>query len=158
MKSMNQWLDAYAASHQDPVNKVLHYICVPAIVISLIGLLAAIPAPAAVTSVSPHLHWGTAFLGLSMAYYLVLSPALAIGMFPVAIAIALIVAWMDTLPMPLVYSSLTIFVIAWIGQFIGHKVEGKRPSFFEDVQFLMIGPLWILAALYRRLGLAYSRI
>ena len=51
--------------------------------------------------------------------------------------------------------ALAIFVAAWIGQFIGHAYEGKRPSFFKDVQFLLIGPLWLLAALYRRLGIPY---
>jgi uncharacterized membrane protein YGL010W len=52
-------------------------------------------------------------------------------------------------------TSLVIFVAAWIGQFIGHAIEGKRPSFFKDLQFLLIGPLWLLAAAYRRLGLRY---
>jgi uncharacterized membrane protein YGL010W len=62
---------------------------------------------------------------------------------------------LDSLPWPLWLTSLAIFVVAWIGQFIGHAVEGKRPSFFKDVQFLMIGPLWLVAALYRRLGMTY---
>ena len=57
--------------------------------------------------------------------------------------------------MPLWASSLAIFVIAWVGQFIGHKIEGKKPSFFEDLQFLMIGPLWLLGHLYRKFGIRY---
>jgi uncharacterized membrane protein YGL010W len=66
-----------------------------------------------------------------------------------------IVRWMDTLPWPLWATCLTIFVVAWIGQFIGHSIEGTRPSFFKDVQFLLIGPIWLMSHLYRRLGLAY---
>jgi uncharacterized membrane protein YGL010W len=48
-----------------------------------------------------------------------------------------------------------IFVVGWIGQFIGHAIEGKRPSFMKDIQFLLIGPLWLLGHLYRKLGIAY---
>jgi uncharacterized membrane protein YGL010W len=51
--------------------------------------------------------------------------------------------------------SLTVFVLAWIGQFIGHKIEGKKPSFFDDLRYLLIGPLFVLAVLYRRLKIAY---
>ena len=50
---------------------------------------------------------------------------------------------------------LILFVAAWIGQFIGHRIEGKKPSFFKDILFLLVGPLWILAFLYRRLGIRY---
>ncbi len=56
------------------------------------------------------------------------------------------------LTVPLWSVCAALFVLAWIGQFVGHAIEGKRPSFFKDVQFLLIGPLWLLADLYRRLG------
>jgi uncharacterized membrane protein YGL010W len=51
--------------------------------------------------------------------------------------------------------SVSVFVIAWIGQFVGHKIEGKKPSFFDDLRFLLIGPLFVLGFLYRRLHIAY---
>ena len=46
-------------------------------------------------------------------------------------------------------------MLAWIGQFIGHKIEGEKPSFFEDLQFLLIGPAWLLGAIYQKLGIRY---
>ena len=55
----------------------------------------------------------------------------------------------------LLYSALTVFVVAWIGQFIGHIYEGHRPSFFTDLVFLLVGPMWTLRKLYQRLGLGY---
>ena len=70
-------------------------------------------------------------------------------------AIERIVYWLDTLSWPLWLTCLVIFVIGWIGQFIGHAIEGKRPSFMKDIQFLLIGPLWLLGHLYRKLGIAY---
>jgi len=153
MQSVAYYLDEYAKDHQNPVNKALHRICVPAIMVSLLGLLWSLPVPAAVASLGHYANWATAFIASATIYYLLLSPRLALGMLlVVAISIA-IIEWLNTLPWPLWQTSVAIFVVAWIGQFVGHAAEGKRPSFFRDVQFLLIGPLWILADLYRRLGI-----
>ncbi len=51
--------------------------------------------------------------------------------------------------------SATVFVLAWIGQFVGHRVEGRKPAFLEDLRSLLIGPAWVLAFVYRRIGVAY---
>ena len=48
--------------------------------------------------------------------------------------------------------AIGVFVVAWIGQFIGHKIEGRRPSFLTDLVYLLVGPLWTLSKLYKRLG------
>lgn len=156
MRSAKYWLDAYAADHQNPTNKALHHICVPLIVLSLIGLLWSLPTPAAFTSGPEYLNWGTLCIAAAMAYYAVLSIRLALGLLPFVLACEGAVIWMDTLTTPLWLISLVIFVVAWIGQFVGHLCEGKRPSFFRDLQFLMIGPLWLLSGLYDRLGVRYS--
>jgi uncharacterized membrane protein YGL010W len=155
MRSVNTWLDEYGVSHQNPTNKRLHWICVPAIVLSVFGLLWEIPVPKAVSTISPWLNWATLFACAALVYYLLLSPALALGIALVFALLLLLVQSLSGLPWPLWLSSLAIFVVAWIGQFIGHAVEGQRPSFFKDVQFLLIGPLWLLAAAYRKLSIAY---
>jgi len=58
-------------------------------------------------------------------------------------------------PMTVLPLSIAVFVVAWIGQFIGHKIEGKKPSFLDDLRFLLIGPLFVLGFLYRRFNLVY---
>ncbi|MEO0998771.1 MAG: Mpo1-like protein, partial [Pseudomonadota bacterium] len=145
MSNADQWLDSYAESHQNATNKMLHWVCVPVIVLSLIGMLWAIPVPAAFADISPALNWGTVFLLAAVVYYFIMSIPLALGMLPVVLAIVATVAWIDRLDVSLLLVSIVLFIVAWIGQFIGHRIEGKKPSFFEDIQFLMIGPLWILA-------------
>src|SRR5262249_29731236 len=154
-RSVAEWLGEYGESHANPTNKLLHWICVPPIVLSVMGFLWAIPVPQAFAAVSPWLNWAT-LLGLAaFVYYAALSPRLAFGIGVAFVVMFAIVNALADLPFPLWATSLVIFVAAWIGQFIGHAYEGKRPSFFKDVQFLLIGPLWLLAALYRRLGLNY---
>jgi uncharacterized membrane protein YGL010W len=155
MRTVNDWLGEYSVSHQHPTNKLLHWVCVPAIVLAVMGLLWATPVPAAFAAVSPWLNWATLVALATIAYYLVLSPALALGVALAFAGLLVIVHALTRLPWPLLETSLVIFVVAWIGQFIGHIIEGRRPSFFKDVQFLLIGPLWLLAAAYRRFSVRY---
>lgn len=151
MRTAQEWLDAYGESHQNPTNKKIHWLCIPWIMISVLGLIAAIPSP------FEHfwLNWATGVAVLAVVYYALISIPLALGMAVISAVMLAIVQGIAGLPIPLWASSLGIFVIAWILQFVGHKIEGKKPSFFEDLQFLLIGPMWLLAALYRRVGIAY---
>ncbi|MGH8286806.1 MAG: DUF962 domain-containing protein [Steroidobacteraceae bacterium] len=155
MRTVTDWLREYGASHENATNKLLHWICVPPIVLAVMGLLWSIPVPSAFTAVSPWLNWATLAAIAAFAYYIALSPKLAVGVALAFAALLWIVQWLATLAWPLWVTSLVIFVVAWIGQFIGHAIEGKRPSFFKDLQFLLIGPLWLVSALYRRLRLSY---
>jgi uncharacterized membrane protein YGL010W len=155
MRSVAEWLGEYGESHIDPTNKLLHWVCVPLIVLALMGIVWSIPVPQAFVDISPWLNWATLSVLLALVYYASLSLRLAIGIAIVFAVMSAILSGLAELPAPLWATSIVIFVAAWIGQFIGHAVEGKRPSFFKDVQFLLIGPLWLLAALYRRLGIPY---
>ena len=155
MRSVTDWLSEYGESHQHPTNKLLHWICVPPIVLAVMGFLWATPVPAALAALSPRLNWATLAAAAAVVYYLVLSPPLGLGVLLAFLVLLAIVQALAQLPWPLWATSLVIFVVAWIGQFIGHAVEGKRPSFFKDLQFLLIGPLWLLAAAYRRFSVRY---
>jgi uncharacterized membrane protein YGL010W len=155
MRTLSEWLGDYGESHQNATNKMLHWICVPPIVLSVMGLLWSIPTPQAFVDLSAWLNWATILAALALVYYISLSPALAVGIFIAFTALLFTVQSLDTLSWPLWASCIVIFIVAWIGQFIGHAIERKRPSFLKDLQFLLIGPLWLVAALYRRLGLPY---
>ena len=160
MKSVQDWLDAYGESHQNPLNKQIHWVCVPLIMWSLLGLIASIEAPTSLKRLAGfELDYAALFLLLVTLYYLRMSMSLALGMGLVSALMWLATHWLAdvsaSLSLSLWHSSLIIFVLAWAGQFIGHKIEGKKPSFFEDLQFLMIGPMWLLATLYRWLGVSY---
>ena len=155
MRSVADWLLEYGESHGNSTNKLLHSICVPLIVVSVIGLLWSIPVPAAFSALSPWLNWATVVSALAVVYYLALSVPLAIGAAIAIVVLYAIANELRELQWPLWITSLIIFTGAWIGQFAGHAVEGKRASFFKDVQFLLIGPLWLVAAVYRALRIPY---
>ncbi|MTI42804.1 putative membrane protein YGL010W [Roseibium hamelinense] len=146
-------LDEYGESHQNAINKFIHWICVPVIVWTVTALLWSVPIPAAFEAY-PYVNWSTIVIALAAVYYLTLSVPLAFGMVVIGvICSALNAAY--SLPLPLWQTALGVFVLAWIGQFIGHKIEGKKPSFFKDIQFLLIGPAWLLHFLYRKTGIPY---
>lgn len=155
-RSMQQWLDDYGVSHQNPTNKLIHWICVPTIYFCVVGLLYSIPVPQIAGWTSPGLVAKVA-MGLVGIFYLRLSFPIMIGMMLFSVACLFLAGWIDTnvTVLPLWAISLGLFVLAWIGQFYGHKVEGMKPSFLDDLQFLMIGPAWLMSFIYRRLGIAY---
>jgi len=155
MRNIDLWLDEYGESHQNPANKAVHWVCVPAIVFSLIGLLWSLPVPQVFAETSAILNWGTVFLMASIVYYFIMSTTLALGMVAISALIIYLLARLDSAATPLWQICVGIFVVAWIGQFVGHIIEGKRPSFFKDLQFLMIGPIWLLSFVYKRLGIPY---
>lgn len=155
MRPVQAWLDEYGESHVNKINKMLHWVCVPLIVLSLIGALWSLPVPQAFLDISPLMNWGFLFVLASIVYYFIMSVPLALGMVLIMAPAIALLHWASGLSTPLWVLSLVIFVVSWIGQFIGHMVEGKRPSFFKDVQFLMIGPIWLLGFVYRRLGIPY---
>lgn len=156
MRRIDSWLSEYGESHQNPTNKAFHWICIPLIMISLIGLLWSIPSPDIFPTEPFPFTWGAVFVILAIFYYVSLSIPLAIGMLFVGSGLLaanyLIVKYIS---LDLWLVSIIIFVGAWIGQFIGHKIEGKKPSFFKDLQFLLIGPLWLLHFIYKKLGIPY---
>ena len=159
MRSMQQWLDAYGESHQNPVNKTIHWICVPIIFLSIIGLMSAIPAAFlhAITPVylHPYVHWGTVFIAIGLLFYLRLRFVMFMSILVWSIFCIWAVTMLALLPFPVWATSLVLFTAAWIGQFYGHKVEGAKPSFFEDLQFLLIGPAWLIAFILQKFKIKY---
>ena len=159
MRRIDELLAEYGESHQHSTNKTIHWICVPLIFLSIVGLIASIPSGFVQRFLgegNPYAHWATVTLVLVLIYYASLSIALTFGMFLFGLLCLFLVRMISELDIaPLWMVSIIIFVIAWIGQFYGHKVEGKKPSFFKDVQFLLIGPAWLMHFIYKRIGIAY---
>ena len=153
MRSADSLLDQYSSDHQNGTNQWIHVVCVPAIAWTVTAMLWTIPVPSAYFKPGT---WCAVGMFLAWAYYWQLSRKLALGMFVCFLAAGFLNRWlMDTWGMRnLLWLAIAVFVVAWIGQFIGHKIEGKRPSFFTDLVYLLIGPLWTLRKLYRRIGIA----
>ena len=140
-RRVEQLISHYGESHQNPRNEVIHFIAIPLIMLSLVGMLFAL-----------HPFVAYAFLAASMVYYARLS-----GVFLVSMVLwsALTVAVVFAMGPRVLVISVAIFVGAWILQFIGHKIEGKKPSFFEDIQYLWVGPLFVLSKLFGKVGIRW---
>lgn len=156
MVTIQTLLEQYGESHQNDTNKLIHWFCVPAIMFSLIGLLCSLPFPIEKTM---FLNWGALFLVATMVYYFRLSIPMFLGFLVVALGLLWgnFALWQQVAKIGISswQGSLLIFAVAWIGQFIGHKIEGKKPSFLEDIQFLLVGPAWLLHFIYKKMGISY---
>ncbi len=142
-RKVDTLLQHYGLSHTHPVNEVIHFVAIPAIMLSLNGLLFAVH-PALVLLL----------IAGSLVYYARLSWPFTLCMLLLSSLMLALVDAMDAAGV-LVQSSVGIFVVAWIFQFIGHHLEGKKPSFFEDLQYLLVGPLFVLSKAFERLGVRW---
>lgn len=147
-RSIHEWFSEYGESHQHPVNKLIHWICVPSIFFSIVCLLSLVPVAGVV-------NLATIVMVFASLFYLRLSFSLGLGM----ILFYTLCWWLSMqiqhLSTPLWMIAIILFVVAWIGQFYGHQVEGKKPSFLKDIQFLLIGPAWLMGFVYKQLRIPY---
>jgi uncharacterized membrane protein YGL010W len=153
MKTLDQWFEEYAVSHQNPKNKAIHYICVPAIFFSIVGLLMSIPS-GFLNSVL-HLNqpiienWAAVVLIFVLFFYIRLSVSMAVKIAVFSVLCLVINFYIGQFVLLWAFS-IAVFAVAWIGQFYGHNIEGKKPSFLKDIQFLMIGPAWVVQNLFSK--------
>jgi uncharacterized membrane protein YGL010W len=147
MRTLQQYIDEYAISHRNGINQALHMICVPAIFWATIGFGFLVPLGRWVPGVTPaHAVWinlaTVAAIPMLVFYFRLGWSSLIVGLAWLALALALCAA-VQASRVSLLWSSTAVFVVAWVGQLIGHQLEGAKPSFFKDLLFLLIGPLFV---------------
>ena len=153
-RPIDRWFASYSGDHRNRTNQRIHVVAVPAIAWSVIALLWSIPTPG--TLFQPGV-WAAIAMFAAWLFYYRASRRLGAGM----AASFVLLGWLTHVLYQrlgagdLLWLALAVFVLAWIAQFIGHKIEGKKPSFLTDLTYLLIGPAWVLAKLYRRLGWSY---
>ena len=157
MRKIDQLFAEYAESHQNQTNKFIHRICVPLIFFTIVGFISLIPAP----------HFCAPYFGCISIASIVALVLVSIFYFTLSWRISIIMLFFMLLMEHFAYAInvhfkenswiiyLSIFVITWIFQFIGHKIEGKKPSFLKDLQFLLIGPIWLLHFILKKIGIPY---
>jgi len=151
MNNVNEWNEEYAKYHKNKTNKIIHWICIPLIMFSLLGLLSLMTL-FTYNSVAISALWF--FIIFAIGYYVKLSKSLALGMTIISICFIYFIELINQNFINQKFEIfLGIFIISWIGQFIGHKIEGKKPAFIKDLQFLLIGPLWLLSYIYEKLDI-----
>ena len=134
--SINYLLNEYHKSHLNRTNQLIHYVCVPVIFWSISAMLWLVKLPVI-------LNLAVASMAFLMLYYLLKSFKVFAVMLVFSVACLALNYYMESQNLPLLWIAVIVFVVAWIGQFIGHHIEGKKPSFLKDLQFLLIGPAWV---------------
>ena len=153
MKKINSLLNQYGESHKNGTNKLIHWICVPAIFFSIVGLVSIIPFPWEINIYKGiNLSWALFALVLVLLYYVSLSVSLSLGMLLFSIGCIFLCSKINV-SMYALWIYIGIFAFSWVFQFIGHNIEGKKPSFLQDIQFLLIGPAWLMHFILKKLNI-----
>lgn len=155
MSAPLQWLELYALGHTHPTNRALHWVCAPLLTVSFVGLLSSLPVPIALAQLSPVVDWGTLFVMAAVVYYFIMSITLALGTLPFIVVLVAALMGLERSGAPLLLLSAIGVLIASIGLHLGHRIEGGRATLMRDLHYIVIAPLWALAALYRKLGIPY---
>lgn len=157
MRKIDNLLAEYGESHQNPVNKRIHWICVPLIFWTVTALLYSIALPLQIPFTALQVNLAHIALLLVFLYYVKLSLPLALGLLLFSVACLGLSYTIEQFIWPgkLWLIAIIVFIIAWIFQFIGHNIEGKKPSFLKDLQFLLIGPAWLTHFIYKKMRIAY---
>ncbi|MES2801349.1 MAG: Mpo1-like protein [Bdellovibrionota bacterium] len=142
MKTLNDWLLAYGETHQNKTNRTIHLICVPLILFSVVGMLWCIPKGFLFPDIK-YVNWSHIVTIFALIFYARLGLKPFLLMLSTFIAVNIVLMFLDSNTTQLLTLNIIIFVLAWIGQFYGHHIEGKKPKFYQDLQFLLIGPLWV---------------
>lgn len=152
MKPLAIWFNEYGESHQNKINKRIHYLCVPVIFFTICGILMSVSS-SMLQSFFPEAHpifanWAFVALILVNLFYLRLSPLMGFRML-IFSTICLLGNYALSSYVTLWLFSVVLFALAWVGQFYGHHIEGKKPSFLKDIQFLLIGPAWVIDDVFK---------
>lgn len=152
MKTAATWFAQYGQSHQHPVNKFIHWLMVPTIYWTVAALCYSVPVPFIDGD------WRLAHLVALpiLAFYWRLHWTIGLMMTGFTLACLALCTLIAQSGLSLVWLALVVFAIAWLGQFYGHWLEGKKPSFFEDVQFLLIGPAWLCGHIAVKAGVKFE--
>lgn len=161
-KKVNILLAQYAETHQNPSNQLIHWVCIPLMLLSLIGLAWSVPFPhlAFLGKYNGFVNWASFLIAFSGYYYYRLSPVLSYMMILLFFAVALVVVQLEKWSMtggPALWLVCgLIFMLSVVAQFVGYKIEGKRPSLVQELRFLLIGPAWLFKKLAIKIGLKWN--
>lgn len=155
-RPIDRFFASYSGDHQNQTNQLIHVFAVPAILWSVVALIWCIPPLGTLFNYG---IWAALAMFATWMFYNRLSRPIGYGMlvafFTIGCLCRLIAHTYGI--QTLLYTAITVFVVAWIAQFIGHskRYEGKKPSFFTDLTYLLIGPIWVLSKFYRKMGWKY---
>ena len=149
----------YAATKQHPSNRLIHWVCIPLMIFSILGLAWSIPFPhlGFLGRYNGFLNWASFLIAFAGYYYYRLSPVLSYMMLLLVFALSLVVVQFEKWALAggpaLWLVCVVVLLIAVAGLFIGQKIEGKRTAFLNSVKFVLIGPIWLLEIFSIKIGL-----
>ncbi len=155
MPETDKWLVEYGESHIEIGNPVIYWLAVPLLVLATVGMLWTLPIPAEFAAISPVLNWGSAFLMAAVVYYFIISTTLAIGMLPFVFVIVGLQIWLSGSDYSAAPVSAGLFMLSIFGLYAGRHAHGGMRAVFQDIQMMMIAPVWLMSNLYRRLRIPF---
>ena len=155
MPETERWLKEYGNNRVDIRYQAIYWVAVLTLILGTVGILWSLPIPPEFTDISPLVNWGSCFLMATAVYYFIISIPLAIGMLLPILGIASAQYVIAELSGAVIYLSTGLTILSIVGLYLGHRRNSGFRAVLDDVQFMMIAPIWMLSKLYKRFGIPY---
>ncbi len=152
-------INQYDIFHQKPVNRIFNYICIPVIMFSVLGFIWSLPFPQLkfLGVYNGYLNWASFVIAFSIYYYMRLSPIMSYILLLFVFAITFGITQLQAVDKGYLLPQVCIFlfVTANVIQFVGYRIEGKKPTFSDEFKFILTAPLWLLSLVMKKFGIKY---
>jgi uncharacterized membrane protein YGL010W len=156
MTILNEWADRYGALRARGAGSASAWVGIPLVTLSLIGLLWSLPVPQPFREASPAINYATLFIMATFVYYCILSVSLALVSLVLMLAATAPSVWLTAAGLPLLPIAAVVFAASFGWQLLETRRATGRMLVIANLQYLMLGPIWLLRAAYRSLGLRYD--
>ena len=153
-RPVDRWFASYSGDHQNDTNQPIHVFAVPTILWTVVALLWCIPVFGTLAKTG---IWAALAMFFAWSYYYRLSRPLGLGMLAVFFVFGCLCRLLEMRLglTALLWTAVAVLVAGSIALFAGFRIEGRRPGWLTAPPGLLVGPLWVLASLYRRMGWKY---
>ena len=151
----DEWADRYGALRTSGPTAANAWLGIPLVLMALLGMLWSIPMPDALSQPSAAINAATMWVMASFVYYCILSIRIALGSLLLLVVLMLPSAWLERAGLPIWPFASALFAPAFAWQLVETRRATGKLRIFANMQYLMLGPVWLLRAVYRRAGVPY---
>jgi uncharacterized membrane protein YGL010W len=153
--TVDDWADEFGRLRSSGPQAVAAWLGIPLVIASLLGLLWIAPAPTVLTDASPAINLATLFIMAAFVYYCILSIRLALGGLVFLLAAATPSALLEHASVPTGLLAGAVFAASFAWQLLETRRATGRFEILRNLQYVMLGPIWLLRAVFRRAGVEY---
>ncbi|MFC0516309.1 Mpo1-like protein [Mucilaginibacter angelicae] len=156
-RPVDRYFREYEEAHQEKVNQVIHYICIPTLAFSVFGLIWSIPFPhlAFLGVYNGYFNWASFVIAIAIYFYLKLSPIISYFILFILLGFSYgimeLVSWQQAGGPAMWLLCISVFIPSLSALLIGNIREPQYATKGLNIKSLIIAPAYLLNQLLNKL-------